>query len=108
MRGERNGLSVEWMDACRISWGHVVDVDPGHLTVRRQPLALSSSGLVLGPEEQVRVESQLDGKGFVNAVGPGDTVAIHWSWACERLTASAQSRLKASTHRYLAIANHTI
>lgn len=108
MRGEQYGLSVEWMDACRVSWGQVVAIDLGHVTVRRRPLTLTHGRLALGPEDTTRVESQLNGQGFVNSIKLGDTVSIHWSWACERLTPSAQSRLEASTRKYLALANQTL
>ena len=44
----------------------------------------------------------------MDAAEPGDVVAIHWDWACERLDARQVATLKAWTARELAIANATI
>jgi len=52
--------------------------------------------------------SATDGIGFVGDVAPGDVVAVHWDWACDRLDPSDLARLTRSTRRELGIANRTI
>lgn len=39
---------------------------------------------------------------------PGDTVALHWGWACDRLTAAQAARLLRVTRASVARANETI
>jgi hypothetical protein len=98
---------LETMDACRISWGTVLAVEPDHLLVLRAPLALTG-GLALGEPRPERVARQVDGRGFVDEARPGDRVSVHWSWACEVLGASALARLQAVTARCIGLANLTI
>lgn len=68
------------VDRCRISWAEVLpDTSPdGRVIVRRTPLVWSGSRLVHGEPVVEAVDSPI-------AVEPGDVVAVHWSWICERL-----------------------
>lgn len=68
------------VDRCRISWAEVLpDASPdGRVIVRRTPLVWSGSRLVHGEPVVEAVDSPI-------AVEPGDVVAVHWSWICERL-----------------------
>jgi hypothetical protein len=102
------GQSLATMDHCRVSWGAVVEVDGGELVVDRVPLLLVEQKLVLGVPVRERVVRQIEGRGFVEQAAVGDTVSIHWGWACEVLTGMQHRRLDRYTRQSLAIANQTI
>ncbi len=99
---------LETMDNCRISWGKVIALDGAALLVERRKLVLSSGKLALGDPEVMRVARQVDGRGFVDDVQPGDVVSVHWDWACEVLRPAALKRLAAATHRYMDLASQTL
>ena len=99
---------VESMDSCRISWGRVVSVDGTELVVARRPLRIINGKLALADEEIVRVTRQLEGRGFADHAGPGDSVSIHWNWICERLDDARLRWLASETQRYLQLANQTL
>jgi hypothetical protein len=108
MRNERADIAVETMDSCRISWGRVTAVEGSELLIARSQLALAGGKLTLTEPRAFRARSQLDGRGFVEGVRPGDVVSIHWDWACDVLDACALARLRRATQRSLALANLTI
>jgi hypothetical protein len=90
---------LEIVDRCRISWATVlepVDADRGgRALVRRLPLVWSGSRLVYGEPTVEEVDAPF-------AVAPGDVVAIHWSWICERLDRRQLGWLQRVTGRQLA------
>ena len=101
-------IAIETMDSCRISWGRVVAVEGAELVVKRPALSWQDGKLALTPPQVLRVMRQIDGRGFADDAQPGDAISIHWTWACEVLTAAALQRLMAATRRYLALANETL
>lgn len=88
------------VDRCRVSWGEVVgQADPrspgaGWL-VRRSPLRWSGSRLTWG-------EPRVDVVSAPFEVAPGDVVAVHWDWICERLAPGQLRWLRATTLSQLA------
>jgi len=100
--------SLETLDNCRISWGQVQSVDNGHLFVATQPIVLEAGRLALGSPEIRCVARHIDGRGFVDKARPGDWVAIHWGWACDRLTDRQLKNLRHHTLRHLTLANQTL
>lgn len=108
MRNERADIALETMDSCRISWGSVVAVEGSALLVERPQLVLAGGKLTLSEPRAFRASRQLDGRGFVDGVKVGDTVSIHWNWACDVLDPNALSRLQRATQRSMALANLTI
>ena len=99
---------LETMDRCRIRWGRVLERDGDHLVVSSVALELVAGKLALGAPRPERVRGWVDGAGFVDDVLPGDVIAMHWDWACERLDDRRLQRLRRSTLRELGIANRTI
>lgn len=97
--------ALEVLDRCRIRWGAVMLVEGETAVVSSAPLQLGTEGLHLGPpvEEVVRVSH--DGYHLGPSVVPGDMVALHWDWACERLTPIALARLRHHTQAHLELAN---
>jgi hypothetical protein len=100
--------SLATLDNCRISWGQVVRVEPGELVVNRVPLLLRERKLVLADPMPERITRQVEGRGFTDQAQPGDSVSIHWGWACEVLTQTQLTSLERFTRHNLSIANQTI
>jgi Family of unknown function (DUF6390) len=105
MRAGWTGHPLQVVDQCRIRWGHVVAVRPGTVTVRSEPLTWDGRNLRLGSPTVARVRCSVDGKGFVQGLRPGDWVALHWDWVCDRLTATQLRRLRGYTLRQLRVTN---
>jgi hypothetical protein len=100
--------ALEVMDACRIRWGRVLEREGEWLVVSVVPLVMANGRLELGRARPERVQAWRDGAGFVEGVQPGDVISIHWSWACDRLSARQLGRLVTWTSREIGIANLTI
>lgn len=107
MRGGDAGPIVEALDACRIRWGRVTEVDGPGLTVASRRLQTVAGRLVLGEPRSETVSAWMGVDGPLDGVAPGDVVSLHWGWACERLTARQLGRLAAWTRSALAVANET-
>ncbi|MGH8884509.1 MAG: DUF6390 family protein [Egibacteraceae bacterium] len=110
------------LDRCRIRWGEVlaVDVDrgegghnprgdpgngPAQCEVRFQPLTWDGAALGLGEAQCETATWTSGGIGFVQDVKPGDQVALHWDWVCDRLDPQRLEDLRNSTVRQLGITN---
>ena len=99
---------LETMDCCRIRWGKVLERDGDWLVVAAVPLVMRDGRLEIGASRIESVRGRRDGAGFVDGAEPGDTVSLHWDWACERLTPARLGALQHSTVNQLTIANQTI
>lgn len=77
---------LEVLDSCRIGWATVVAVESDQLLVRSRHLEYDGRLLSLGAEREERVRYRIDGAAFVDAIDVGDQVAVHWGFACDRLT----------------------
>lgn len=108
MRSGSVERALETMDSCRIRWGRVLERDGDWLVVDAVPLVLTDGRLALGAPRLERIQAWRDGTGFVNTAEPGDVISIHWSWACDRLSARQVAGLVRSTRHQIAIANRTI
>jgi hypothetical protein len=103
----RTGLPadlVDVMNRCLIRPGRVVASGPDGLTVVSPALEIGADGLTFGPPCEERVAWRIDGRGFVDDVGAGDLVAVHWGWAADRLTPTEAVTLLDVTRRNLAAA----
>ena len=108
LRSGSTDRALEVMDSCRIRWGRVLERDGESLVVNVVSLSMADGRLELGPARPERVQAWRDGATFVDGVQPGDIISIHWSWACDRLSAAQLARLVRWTSREVAIANLTI
>lgn len=108
MQDERAPIALDLMDSCRVSWGTVTALDGDSLVVQRAALRLVAGRLQLSEPVPARVTRQQGGQGFVGGAEVGSVVSIHWNWACDVLSASAQERLGRATRRCLDLANQTI
>ncbi|HEX5578992.1 MAG TPA: DUF6390 family protein [Candidatus Limnocylindria bacterium] len=106
MRGSEAPI-LETMDACRIRWGTVIDVERGTLVVMAPRLELEDGKLRIGSPQPETVTAWRD-SGEPPADLLGATVALHWGWACDRLSPRQLDGLVTWTARALAIANQAI
>ena len=98
---------LEVMDRCRIRPAVVEAVVGTTAVVRTRALAWQDGLLHLAAPTQLVVDVAADGRTPVAGVAPGDTVALHWGWICERLAPRQERALQAETARHLAIANQS-
>ncbi len=97
--------SLESLDKCRISWGHVQKVDGPYLTLKRSSLLGIGDKLILGPKESVKIARQLQDNSFVSEIKKGDILTLHWDIPCEIITPLQLTHLKKYTLWSLALAN---
>lgn len=96
--GEEKGKKIgELIDSCRISWGEVKGKSKDSLVVEARPITVGEGGLGLGGPQRksVKYDPLVEPFGEVKA---GDTVSIHWGYACDVLT----RRQVANIERYTA------
>lgn len=96
------------LDNCRIRWGHVVEVDGEHVVVSSRRLTWDGAALGLGVAGLERVRFVIDGRAFVPDPVPGDCLALHWDFVCERLTEQDAGRLREGTEWQLRVTNERL
>jgi len=97
--------NLKTLDNCRISWGQVQGIFGSELHVAVPPIVFEHGKLALGTPELRTVTRRVSGHGFVDDVGVGDWVSIHWNWACDTLTPRRIKNLELHTRHALALAN---
>jgi hypothetical protein len=108
LRGEAVHDVLATIDSCRIRWGRVKAVVADQLVVSVVSLEQVEGKLRLAMPRLEMVSRWLDGIGFVDDIQPGEMVAIHWSWACDRLSPRQLHNLIAWTRLALGVANRAI
>ena len=108
LRGGPSDDILRTIDSCRIRWGRIRERIGADLLVDAVPLEYRDGKLHLGPPRPETIRGWQDGLGFIDDAAPGDLVAIHWDWACERLDERTAGALRTWTLRQLAIANATL
>ena len=96
---------IEILDRCRIRWGTVVAVTGESAVVTSQPLQWDGHRLFFGLERPETVNLGSDGLSLAGAVSPGDVVAMHWDWVCDRLDPAGLGHLRSYTLRHLDMVN---
>ncbi|HJQ00307.1 MAG TPA: DUF6390 family protein [Jatrophihabitans sp.] len=84
--GRETEQPLRVLDSCRIRWGQVVSVQDEHVIVRSRRLTWDGCRLGLGRPGEERVRLNLAGRGFVPDPAPGQWLALHWDWVCDRIT----------------------
>jgi hypothetical protein len=102
-RGAEYALTV--LDKCRIRWGRVVAVQGDQVVVESQPLTFDGHRLEIAPAAKEVAVGAMDGEGLVTGLEPGDWVALHWDWVCDRLTRTQLDALRRYTTYHLSIVN---
>jgi len=103
--GSGSDVPLSVLDRCRIRWGQVVHVEGEHAVVRSRPLTWDGRVLALGEEQQERVRWSAGGRSLSDRVAPGDWVASHWDWICDRLSDGEVDALRAASDRQLDLTN---
>ena len=93
------------LDSCRIRWGQIVSIHGDRVIVRARRLIWDSGRLGLGPERDEAAGLTEGGRGFVTRPRPGEWVALHWDWVCDRLSNEALRWLRHCTARNLHAVN---
>ncbi|WP_028931367.1 DUF6390 family protein [Pseudonocardia asaccharolytica] len=96
------------LDSCRIRWGTVLSRHDGEIIVRSRRLTWNGSELALAESTEERVAVAVDGLSFLPDVAPGDQVALHWQWLCDRLSDDQVTGLEASTLRQIEVTNRRL
>ena len=105
LRKGRGGPALTVLDRCRIRWGQVVSVSGDHVEVSSQPLTWDGQALGLGEAQVEAARWAESGRSLSNPVVPGEWVALHWDWLCDRLAPSQLDALRRFTFRQLAVTN---
>lgn len=108
LRAGRVEEPLRVLDQCRIRWGVVRRVEGDQAAVESRPLVWDGRALGYGPLREEMVTWGHDGVGLAEPLRPGDTVAMHWEWVCDRLSERRLARLRRWTQRHLDIANGTV
>jgi hypothetical protein len=104
-RKGRHALDV--LDRYRIRWGRVTGLAGDRVVVRSQPLVWDGRRLLLGEPALQEAVRSLDGLGTSGDLRPGDWVALHWDWVCDRLSRRQLVTLRRYTARHLDIVNQS-
>ncbi|MGH3262622.1 MAG: DUF6390 family protein, partial [Trebonia sp.] len=105
LRSPATGEALRVLDECRIRWGRVVGVDGEHVIVTCRRLGWDGTRLALRAAGEQRVRMSVDGEGFVTDPRPGQWLALHWDWVCDRLTDEQRHELARGTEWQLAVTN---
>lgn len=97
--------ALEVLDRCRIRWGKVDSVSGDQVLVRSQPLTWDGRNLALGEPVVETARRAVNGSGFVDRIGPGDWVSLHWDWVCDRLGPRQLAVLRHYSLRQIKITN---
>lgn len=96
---------LEVLDRCRIRCGRVDAVHGDRVVVSCRPLVFDGRRLELGPEMKEEAIAGVDGHGFVGDLQPGEWVALHWDWVCDRLTDRQHHNLARYTQYHVEMTN---
>jgi hypothetical protein len=93
------------MDKCRVSWGRVLAIEGENLIVEYEPVLRHEGKLSLGSPVRSKVVHEVQGRGFVHDVKPGDWISFHWNFACTILSETQVANLRKFTLADMALAN---
>ena len=105
-RMTKHALTV--LDRCRVRWGKVIAAHGDQTTVESRPLGWDGRLLSLGEPATETARLALDGTMLAGDIGPGDWVALHWDWVCDKLTDRQLRALRTYTMRHLDMVNHRV
>ena len=91
------------LDRCRIRWGKVTALHGDQAAVEYRPLRWDGRLLTLGEPLTEMARLALDGTVLARGIAPGDWVALHWDWVCDKLT---DRQLRALAHLHHASPGH--
>lgn len=101
----RSGMpdpALRVLEQCRIRWGRVLEVMGDRCVVRSRPLEWDGCSLSLGAPRAETVDQSIDAAAVA---APGDTVAMHWNYVCQPITAPQRGWLAHNLAAHIAIVN---
>lgn len=87
--------TLENIERCRPSWGRVLEVGDGVLSLARPGLVMEGNRPRLGPASDAVARYD---PAILRGVTPGDHVAVHWGWAVKVLESRELANLEKYTH----------
>lgn len=105
MLGSAGGVALSILDRCRIRWGSVERIEGERASIRSRPLTWDGRRLELGDERCESARWSADGRSLAGGLAPDDTVALHWDWVCDRISASERHVLESVSADQLELAN---
>ncbi len=95
------------LDRCRIRTGVVRAVLDDHVDVTARPLIFDGARLGFGAPQLESAQWSDGGRALAGPGGlvPGDQVALHWNWVCERLSPAQAATCEAFTWRQVELTN---
>jgi DNA-binding MarR family transcriptional regulator len=96
------------LDNCRIRWGTVLSREGDVLVVRSRRLTWDGYRLGLSRPQVERVGHAAGGLSFLPDVMPGDRVAMHWDWTCDRLSDHQVAALRSATINQIEATNRRL
>lgn len=96
---------VQVLESCRIRAGRVLSIEDDTLKVATDQLTWTGSALALVPQSEETIGYLLDGASFIGTPELGETVAIHWGFACDRLSEQDAAYLARSTADQITVTN---
>jgi hypothetical protein len=107
----RSGAVADLLTAagrCLVRPGVVHEVAGDDVIALLPQLEMRDGKLVLSEPRPERLAQAREGRSLIRDLLPGDAIAAHWGWACDRITTQQTSALEAVTRRSMRIANMTI
>jgi len=93
-------------DACRISWGKIVDVGKKYLRVKTNPLKMDGRGKIYEDSAiEKEILNEAEDSQLLTDAKSGDYVSLHWGAVCEKLSKEQVLNLQKFTDLALALAN---
>lgn len=108
LRGEKSEHPLHVLERCRIRWGRVLSVEGDQAVVLSRPLTWDGQRLALGEHRPETVTRGAGGLGLANDIEPGDWVAMHWGWICDRLSRRQLANLRRYTLLQLDVTNRRV
>ena len=108
LRGSDGGEPLHVLDRCRIRWGRVLEMFGDRATIRSRPLVWDGRKLALGRPTIETAVTARDGYGLTGPLQPGDAVALHWEWVCDRLSLRQLTALRTITASHLDLVNRRL
>ena len=106
-RMTRHALTV--LDRCRVRWGKVIAVNSlAEVIVESRPLNWDGRLLTLDEPTVETARLPLDSAVSAPGLTPGDWVALHWDWVCDKLTDRQLRALRGYSQRHLDMVNHRV
>lgn len=100
--------TLESMDACRVSWGKITEIEGHKITILRQSLIQENRKLAMGQEETTTIMRRLEEDSTLDDLAIGDLVSMHWGVICEIITPRDVQWLQQYTQESIQLSNLTL